>query len=62
MNLPASRHLDPRWNAALDALCAAWDAAGPDTTLAALKLLAEPETTAEGLVVVGVPAAARGAA
>lgn len=61
MNLPASRHLDPRWNACLDRLCEAWNTAGPDVTLAALTLLARPEETAEGLVVVQIPAA-KGAA
>ncbi len=57
MNFPPDRHLDPRWNRCLDALTAAWNAAGPDVTLAALSLLAEPETTAEGLTVVDFPAA-----
>ena len=62
MNLLADRHLDPRWNRCLDALTRAWNEAGPDVTLAALSLLAEPEVTAEGLVVVGIPAARKGAA
>jgi len=54
VNLPASRHLDPRWNRALDALCTAWDQLGPDVLLAALSLLSEPQMTAEGLVLVEI--------
>ena len=37
MNWPPDRHGDPRWNACLDALIAAWNRAGPDVTLGALR-------------------------
>jgi hypothetical protein len=37
--LPASRHLDPRWNRALDLLTAAWNQAGPNAVIAALSPL-----------------------
>jgi hypothetical protein len=61
VNLPASRHLDPRWNACLDRLVAAWNELGPDVTLAALSLLSEPQVTPEGLVLVEIAATRRGA-
>jgi hypothetical protein len=60
--LPADRHLDNRWNRALDALTKTWNELGPDVTLAALKLLSEPEVTDEGLVLVEIAAAGGGAA
>lgn len=56
--LPASRHLDNRWNRCLDALAKAWDTAGPDAALASLVLLSEPEVTPEGLVLVKIAASA----
>ncbi len=39
MNWPPDRHGDPRWNACLDALIAAWNRAAPDATLGALTAL-----------------------
>jgi hypothetical protein len=39
VKLPESRHGDNRWNQCLDALIAAWNRAGPDATLAALREL-----------------------
>ena len=37
MKYPPDRHNDNRWNQCLDALIAAWNLAGPDATLAALR-------------------------
>ncbi len=37
MNWPPDRFGDPRWNQCLDALIAAWNHAGPDATLGALR-------------------------
>ena len=45
MNLPASRHMDPRWNRAQDSLVAVWNELGPDRTLAALSALTERDPT-----------------
>ena len=56
------RHLDPRWNSCLDAVCAAWNRLGPDATLTALGVLACSEVTAEGVVVLGIAATTEGAA
>ena len=51
---PVDRHLDPRWNKAVDLVCEAWNRLGPDTTLAWLTALARSEVTAEGVAVVEV--------
>ena len=48
MNLPANRHMDPRWNRAQDAqdgLVAVWNELGPDRTFAALSALTERDPT-----------------
>ena len=45
MKLPASRHMDPRWNRAQDSLVAVWNELGPDRTLAALSALTERDPT-----------------
>lgn len=57
--LPGDRHMDNRWNRCLDALVKAWGELGPDVTLAALSILAEPEVTPEGLVLVEIAATER---
>ena len=48
MNYPPDRHGDNRWNACLDALIAAWNSAGPDVTLGALRDLELGEDAATG--------------
>jgi hypothetical protein len=51
---PVDRHLDPRWNACVDQLCAIWNAHGPDRALAALEVLARSDVTPEGLLVLEI--------
>lgn len=53
---PVDRHMDPRWNTCLDAVCTAWNRLGPDATLAALTVLAASEMTDEGVVVLEIAA------
>ena len=36
---PPDRHIDPRWNRALDLLIAVWNRHGPDATVDALTAL-----------------------
>ena len=48
MNFPPDRHGDPRWNACLDALIAAWNRHGPDATLEALAALELAPAADEG--------------
>jgi hypothetical protein len=47
---------DPRWSACLFQLCALWNRLGPDGALAALKVAASSEVTAEGLLVLDIAA------
>ena len=47
---------DPRWSACLFQLCALWNRLGPDRTLAALKVAAISDVTAEGLLVLDIAA------
>jgi hypothetical protein len=50
------RIADNRWNQALDRLCEAWNALGPDATLSWLTALARSQVTPEGLVLINIAA------
>jgi hypothetical protein len=50
VNLPADRHLDPRWNSCMDLLTETWNRLGPDFTLSWLRMSARAQVDAYGMV------------